>query len=106
MMDGSGAFGAVGALQGVAKPITVALRLLEESAQGPLLLGRIPPLYVCMYNYCTLVFVGVVCLSFFCLLVCLVIWCSLLVGEGAKVWAKEHSISTCCQDGLITGLIT
>lgn len=44
VMDGGGGYGAVGAVQGVINPVTVAHKLLQESSQGCLSLGRVPPL--------------------------------------------------------------
>eukprot|EP00731_Ephydatia_muelleri_P016851 Em0009g1275a len=44
LMDGRGGFGAVGATEGIAHPIEVALRLKQSGERGPLPLGRIPPL--------------------------------------------------------------
>ncbi|XP_068650732.1 putative threonine aspartase isoform X2 [Aristolochia californica] len=47
IMDGhSGAFGAVGAVRGVQNAIQVASCLLKEQMKGPMLLGRIPPLFL------------------------------------------------------------
>ena len=46
IMSGGGEFGAVGAVQGIRNPISVARRLLEEQKKGLLSLGRIPPMFL------------------------------------------------------------
>ncbi|XP_058075884.1 putative threonine aspartase isoform X2 [Magnolia sinica] len=47
IMDGcSGAFGAVGVVQGVRNPIKIAACLAKEQMMGPSLLGRIPPIFL------------------------------------------------------------
>eukprot|EP00249_Psilotum_nudum_P001341 c13785_g1_i1 orf=255-1520(+) len=47
IMDGcTSAFGAVGAVSGLQNPIEVAALLANESLKGPLLFGRIPPVFL------------------------------------------------------------
>ena len=58
VMDGqSGTFGAVGAVTGIRNPSMAALRVMEEGRQGPLSLGRIPPM--CVVGRCVCFVVGV-----------------------------------------------
>ncbi|KAI8976923.1 nucleophile aminohydrolase [Pilobolus umbonatus] len=44
LMDGDGYFGAVGAVSGLKNPVVATRCMLEESKQGLLSLGRIPPM--------------------------------------------------------------
>ncbi|XP_009398533.1 putative threonine aspartase isoform X2 [Musa acuminata AAA Group] len=46
IMDGSGAFGAVGAVRGVRNAIQIATCLAKEQTTGSSLLGRIPPMFL------------------------------------------------------------